>query len=361
MSIFTADEKVRSHSVKREWFQSCWWFYRWYWYIYRATEHLYDRAAVFGRDRWHVLGQIRPLLRLQRPGDIWESHSDLVLELGTVSTCFSPLWLNWEETCMEKSVRGRLNVFQCLVLELDVQCGFDEPGQTMLAATVNSKNPLGILSNNDTVYPQNMPTKWQCENIEHLQQRFDRKQSISGAFHMIFLYFFRKPSGLVPKYPNLVNHWPGRHVGLHRTGRLQTGPLKREPVWCQGGRFKDVSNQKQVEGYIYIYLYLYILMHILIHILIHIYIYYVYIYIYIYIFITYAHPLTHLYQQQCDAVVACFKVCRICSKDWFSNASWFNLDMWKNAHRKDVRNIEKLPVPPFLGNENFNSNLDNLV
>jgi hypothetical protein len=83
MSIFTANEKVRSHSVKREWFQSCWWFYRWYWYIYRATEHLYDRAAVFGRDRWHVLGQIRPLLRLQRPGDIWESHSDLVFELGT--------------------------------------------------------------------------------------------------------------------------------------------------------------------------------------------------------------------------------------------------------------------------------------
>ena len=45
----------------------------------------------------------------------------------------------------------------------------------------------------------------------------------------------------------------------------------------QGGRFKDVSNQKQFEGYIYN---IYISVNILIHIHTHL---YIYLYIYIYI------------------------------------------------------------------------------
>ena len=151
---------------------------------------------------------------------------------------------------------------------------------------------------------------------------------------MIFLYFFRKPSGLVPKYPNLrqeiarddakmVNHWPGRHVGLHRTGRLPRDP-KREPR-VPGRKIQGCFKPKTIRRlyiyniYIYICKYTYTYTHTFIYILVHIYIY------------KYAHPLTHLYQsylsmhcflhQQCDAVLACFKVCRICSKDWFSNAS----------------------------------------
>ena len=87
---------------------------------------------------------------------------------------------------------------------------------------------------------------------------------------MNFLYFFRKPSGLVPKYPNfrqeiarddakMVNHWPGRHVGLHRTGRLPQDP-KREPRVAGRkiqGRFKPKTIM-YINVYITTYIYIYI-------------------------------------------------------------------------------------------------------
>ena len=88
---------------------------------------------------------------------------------------------------------------------------------------------------------------------------------------MNFLYFFRKPSGLVPKYPNfrqeiarddakMVNHWPGRHVGLHRTGRLPQDP-KREPR-VAGRKIQGCFKPKTImyiNVYITTYIYIYTL------------------------------------------------------------------------------------------------------
>lgn len=73
---------------------------------------------------------------LAKSGRFSDFKGRVTFERATLTSCSNSV----RNTCgptvtfERKKVRGRLNVFQCLVLELDVQCSFYEPGQTMLAA-----------------------------------------------------------------------------------------------------------------------------------------------------------------------------------------------------------------------------------
>ena len=129
----------------------------------------------------------------------------------------------------------------------------------------------------------------------------------------------------------------------------------------QGGRFKDVSNQKQFEGYIYnIYIYICKYTYTYTHTFI-----YIYIYLYIYIYIN-THILWHIcINHICLCTVFLHQQCNSVTPSWPASRSAGSaqriglampLDLTLTCGQSPQGRPEKLwETTPFVGH--FNSNL----